>query len=134
MKEFKEVKDSGKRQEFKTGSVRDTNEGKGRYDLITPIGLTRLAKHYENGARKYQDRNWEKGQPICRYLDSAIRHIYKHLEGNREEDHLAAGAWNLLAAIHTEEMIERGNLSKELDDRPSYLKKDDREFIITGEK
>jgi len=123
--EFKDVKDSGKRQEFNTGSVRDTSEGKGRYDLITPIGLARLAKHYENGARKYQDRNWEKGQPICRYLDSALRHIYKHLEGHRDEDHLAAAAWNLLGAIHTEEAIERGILPKELDNRPNYLPKKD---------
>ncbi|MFA5154726.1 MAG: dATP/dGTP diphosphohydrolase domain-containing protein, partial [Clostridia bacterium] len=129
---YKEVKDSGKRQEFKTGSVRDTAEGKGRYDLISPVSLARIAKHYQNGSKKYGDRNWEKGQPICRYLDSAIRHIYKHLEGHRDEDHLAAGAWNLLAAIHTEEMIERGLLPKELDDRPDYLKKDSRPFIEKG--
>ena len=124
MADFKEVKDSGKRQEFNTGSVRDTAEGKGRYDLISPISLARLAKHFENGARKYGDRNWEKGQNICRYLDSAIKYIYKHLEGYRDEDHLAAGAWNLLAAIHTEELIERNKLPKELDDRPNYLKED----------
>jgi hypothetical protein len=122
--EFKKVKDSGKRQEFKTGSVRDTSEGKGRYDLISPISLSRLAKHFENGAVKYGDRNWEKGQPMCRYLDSAIRHIYKHLEGMRDEDHLAAAAWNVLGAIHTEEMIERGLLPKELDNRPDYIKKE----------
>jgi hypothetical protein len=66
-------------------------------------------------------------------LDSAIRHIYKHLEGFRDEDHLAAGVWNLLGAIHTEEMIERGLLPKELDDRPYYLKKEDRPFIEKGE-
>lgn len=122
--EFDEVKDSGSRQEFTTGSKRDTAEGKGRYDLITPIGLARLAKHYQNGSKKYGDRNWELGQPICRYLDSALRHIYKHLEGDRSEDHLAAGAWNLLGAIHTEEMIERGLLPKELDNRVSYLPKE----------
>jgi hypothetical protein len=126
MAEFKEVKDSGKRQEFNTGSVRDTSDGKGRYDLITPLGLARLAKHYENGSKKYGDRNWELGQPICRYLDSALRHIYRHLEGDRSEDHLSAGAWNLLAAIHTEEMIDRGLLAKELDNRPSYQKKDNK--------
>lgn len=125
MAEFKEVKDSGKRQNFKTGSKRDTAEGKGRYDLISPVSLARLAKHFENGAVKYGDRNWELGQPMCRYLDSAIRHIYKHLEGHRDEDHLAAGAWNLLSAIHTEEMIERGLLPKELDNRPNYLKKEE---------
>jgi hypothetical protein len=35
------VKDSGKRQNFKSGSVRDSREKKGRYDL-TAIGYTLL--------------------------------------------------------------------------------------------
>ena len=116
MKEFNEVKDSGKRQEFTTGSKRDTREGKGRYDLIPSYALSRLARHYENGATKYGDRNWEKGQPLARYLDSMIRHAYKFLGGSREEDHLAAVAWNALAYIETEHRIERGILPEELDD------------------
>lgn len=116
MTNYSEVKDSGERQEFNTGSVRDTRDGKGRFDLITPIGLKRLAVHYENGARKYGDRNWEKGQPVSRYLDSAIRHLYAYLAGARDEDHLAAVAWNALAAIHTEQRVRDGALPKELDD------------------
>ena len=116
---FTYVKDSGKRQAFKTGSVRDTREGKGRFDLISPIALKRLAQHYENGAKKYGDRNWEKGQPISRYLDSLIRHAYCYLEGHRDEDHLAAMMWNAAGAIHTEEMVERGLLPKELNDLPT---------------
>ncbi len=118
MSDFTSVKDSGKRQEFDTGSVRDTREGKGRYDLIPPIAIERLAHHFENGAVKYGDRNWEKGQPLTRYLDSAIRHIYTFLEGDRSEDHLIAGVWNLMAAVHTEEMISRGLLPFELNDLP----------------
>ena len=116
MKDFKEVKDSGKRQEFNTGSKRDTRDGKGRFDLIPPYALTRLARHYENGATKYGDRNWEKGQPLARYLDSMIRHTYKFLGGSREEDHLAAVAWNALAYIETEYRIEQGILPADLDD------------------
>ena len=116
MKDFNEVKDSGKRQEFDTGSKRDTRDGKGRFDLIPPYALTRLARHYENGATKYGDRNWEKGQPLARYLDSMIRHAYKFLGGSREEDHLAAVAWNALAYIETEYRIEQGILPADLDD------------------
>ena len=116
MAEFDEVKDSGKRQEFETGSKRDIRDGKGRFDLIPPYALKRLAKHYENGAKKYGDRNWEKGQPLARYLDSAIRHVYAFLGGSREEDHLAAIAWNALAYIETEYRIQKGILPKELDD------------------
>lgn len=118
MQRFNDVRDSGKRQEFETGSVRDTAEGKGRYDLITPIGLRRLAQHYENGAKKYGDRNWELGQPLSRYIDSALRHLYRYLEGDRSEDHMAAVAWNALAYIHTEEKINLGILPAELNNVP----------------
>ena len=121
MPEFDSVKDSGKREDFDTGSRRDTREGKGRFDLISPIVTRRDAKHMENGAVKYGDRNWEKGQPMSRYLDSAERHIADFKEGKRDEDHLAAARWNLACMIHTEEMIARGLLPSELNDLPNYL-------------
>lgn len=117
---FRKVKDSGKRQNFNTGSVRDTGEGKPRYDLITPIGLYYLAMHYTNGAKKYGDRNWEKGQPLSRYIESAERHLQKLKVGLDDEDHASALAWNILAFIHTKEMIEAGDLSKDLNDMPVY--------------
>jgi nucleoside 2-deoxyribosyltransferase len=120
MKKF-ELQDSGKRQKFDSGAVRDLRENKGRYDLISPIALKRLAVVYEKGAIKYSDRNWEKGMPVCRYLDSAIRHIQQHIEGYRDEDHLGQSAFNVFGAIHTEEMIDRGLLPKQLDDKPNYL-------------
>jgi len=113
---YSKVADSGKRQEFPTGSVRDTREGKGRYDLIAPYALQRLAQHYENGSRKYGDRNWEKGQNLSRYLDSAARHLFKYLGGSREEDHLAAVAWNVFSYIQTEQWIKEGRLPFALDD------------------
>lgn len=119
--DFKEVKDSGKRQAFSTGSVRDTRDGKGRFDLISPIFLRRLARHYENGAKKYGDHNWEKGQHLSRYLDSALRHINEYREGLRDEDHMIAAAWNIASFVHTQEMIGRGSLPKELDDLVSYM-------------
>lgn len=112
------VKDSGARQSFPTGSVRDTREGKGRYDLIPHEPLRRLAVHFENGAKKYGDRNWEKGQPLSRYFDSATRHALKWFAGETDEDHAAAWAWNVFAAIATQERIARGLLPAELDDLP----------------
>lgn len=112
------IKDSGKRENFETGSRRDTREGKGRYDLLPCRGMRRLAKHFENGGKKYGDRNWEKGQPLSRYLDSALRHTFAYLEGKRDEDHAAAAAWNLMCFLDTEERIREGKLPKELDDLP----------------
>lgn len=113
---WNEVKDSGVREEFSTGSKRDTANGKGRYDLIPFFALHRLAVHYENGAKKYGDHNWRKGQPLSRYVSSALRHITKWAMGFRDEDHLSAAAWNIFSIIETEEMIARGRLPQELDD------------------
>ena len=46
---FNEVKDSGKRQEFATGSVRDTDEGKGVPHLIAGEVFVKV-KEYINSS------------------------------------------------------------------------------------
>lgn len=120
-KRYDRTKDSGVKQEFSTGAHRDTQSGKGRFDLIPASALKRLAGVYERGADKYGARNWEKGMPIGRYLDSALRHIYQYIEGRRDEDHLGQALWNIAGAIHTETMVERGVLPAELDDMPDHL-------------
>jgi hypothetical protein len=97
------IKDSGHRREFDTGAVRDMAEGKGRCDLLPACALLRLARHYEEGAKKYDDRNWEKGIPIHVMIDSGYRHLLKYLDGQTDEDHLAAAAWNILGAMWMEE-------------------------------
>lgn len=116
MTEFNEVKDSGERRDFGTGSVRDVRTGKGRFDLIPPIFLRRLAKHVENGAVKYGDRNWELGQPLSSYLDSGMRHTVNLMALDVDEDHAAAVAWNAMAFMCTAEWIKSGMLPSELDD------------------
>lgn len=110
------IKDSGRREEFSTGSRRDTREGKGRFDLLPPAGLARLARHFEVGAKKYGDSNWKKGQPASRFMDSALRHAFKHLAGERDEDHLIAAVWNLLCLADQDERLKLGQMPKELDD------------------
>jgi len=92
---YEKVNDSGQREAMATGSQRDSRVGMGRFDLLNPLVAMRDACHMENGAKKYGDRNWEKGQPSSRYLDSAIRHVMRYQEGDRSEDHLAAARWNL---------------------------------------
>lgn len=116
---FGHVNESGEREEFDTGSVRDTRKGKGRYDLISTHGLRRLAVHYENGAVTYGDDNWQKGQPVSRFLDSAMRHINQYRAGDRSEDHLSAVSWNALAAVHMEEEVAAGRLPATLCDVPA---------------
>lgn len=108
------TKDSGKREEQGTGAVRDTRAGKGRFDLISPFALKRLADVYERGAVKYADRNWEKGIKVSRCLDSAIRHIMQYEMGMTDEDHLGHAAWNLFAVMHFQAVMP------EMDDMPKY--------------
>lgn len=117
--QFVNVKDSGERTEFETGAVRDLQIGKGRYDLISPIAMKRLARHYENGAKKYEDRNWEKGIPLSKFMDSLLRHAFQFLEGDRSEDHIAAIAWNAFGLIHTETLINEDKLPESLGDLPN---------------
>jgi hypothetical protein len=116
------TKDSGDRRKFNTGAQRDVVDGKGRYDLISPIMIERLAKLLQRGAEKYNDRNWEKGMPLSVYMDSGMRHLFKFLEGHKDEDHLIAAIWNLQALLHIEEMVKRGKLSEELLDLPNYMR------------
>ena len=97
------IKDSGDRTQFESGAVRDMHEGKGRFDLLPFCVIMRLAKHYENGSKKYGDRNWEKGIPAQSFADSALRHIAKYMDGWNDEDHLIAAIWNLCGLAWTEE-------------------------------
>ncbi len=88
-----ETKDSGARLEYKSGMVRDTNEGKARFDLIHPRGIpykdqmiTRFADLMQRGSVKYGDRNWEKaiGQlELNRFKESALRHMEQWFWGRR---------------------------------------------------
>lgn len=115
------TKDSGDRREFPTGSVRDRDSSKSRPDLISPWALERIGHLYRRGAEKYGDRNWEKGQPVSDITASLFRHLIAYMEGDREEDHLAAIAWNAIAIMHFEELAQRGdtNALKMLDEYAS---------------
>ena len=97
-----EIKDSGTRREFNTGAVRDMAEGKGRMDLLPWSAIIEVAKHCENGAKKYGEHNVDKGIPTHSLCDSAARHLAKYFEGWDDEPHLLAAAWNLLWAIQME--------------------------------
>jgi len=103
--------------------VRDAAEGKPTPGLISPYATERLAMHYMRGAQKYDARNWEKGSPFSRVLESLERHVVAWKKGSIVEDHLAAIAWNAFALMHYEVMIERGLLPPELDDMPKYEQK-----------
>ena len=93
------IKDSGERTTFSTGAQRDMHSGKGRMDLLPWAAIIEVSKHCEAGAFKYGVHNVDKGIPTSSLLDSAMRHAAKYLDGQEDEDHLLAAAWNLLWAI-----------------------------------
>lgn len=108
------------------GAVADHAQGprekSGILGLQWPI-IERWAKLMERGAEKYGARNWEIGQPLARFFDSGIRHLYQWYFGlNTEEDHLAAVFYNFGAIVWTTLRIEDGTLPAELDDRHTAAK------------
>lgn len=96
------IKDSGDRREFSTGACRDMAEGKGDMVSLPNNAILRLSRHYENGAKKYGRWNYTKGIPVSSFLDSALRHLFKYLDGWDDEDHLSAAAFNILGAMEME--------------------------------
>lgn len=51
------------------------NEGKLRYDLINPSAIEGLARVFSFGAKKYSERNWEKGMAWSKVIASLKRHL-----------------------------------------------------------
>ena len=66
-----------------------------------PEMFLEVAKHFEEGAKKYGENNWQKGIPVKCYIDSAVRHYLKHIRGDNDERHDRAFCWNIICAIWT---------------------------------
>ena len=63
--------------------------------------ILEVSKHFEEGAKKYGEYNWQKGIPTHCYIDSAVRHYLKWLRGDEDEPHDRAFVWNILCCIWT---------------------------------
>jgi hypothetical protein len=110
------TKDSGARETYESGMVRDTQEGKPRFDLLFVEGLpynkqpvTRLAELLQRGAEKYGERNWQKAnstEELDRFKASAMRHAVQWLCGEDDEDHAMAVVFNIFAAEFVKEILK----------------------------
>lgn len=136
------IKDSGGRQEFSSGMVREPSVTKPRFDLIHPFDvpfkeqmLTRFAMHMANGAKKYSDRNWEHAnskEELNRFKESALRHCEQWFCGENDEDHAAAVFFNIMAYEATSykmsaEMLKK--LSERLMDFSGKAFEEDKETL-----
>lgn len=117
MTEF-EIKDSGRRQEFEGGMMRDTEDGKIDFtnlmEHFEPMG-TRYAAHLTQGRQKYPDPepgvpNWKLAdadpEMVERYKRSAARHFKQWLAGETDEDHAAAVIFNINGAEYVKGMLD----------------------------
>lgn len=91
-------KDSGETRHL--GRVLQCVKQDGMYTDV-PTMFLEVAKHFEEGAKKYGENNWQKGIPVNCYINSAVRHYLKWLRGDKDELHDRAFCWNIMCAIWT---------------------------------
>lgn len=105
------------------GCVRQDSTGRGRPDLISPFAEQRIAALVEWGVKHRGNRNWERGCPYSRCVESMQRHLTAFKAGKPDEEHddnLAAICFWAMAMMHFDEMIKRGILPESLNDLPDY--------------
>ena len=80
------------------------DQEKNRIELMPFDALVELGKLYTIGARKYGDRNWEKGIKYSRVFGALMRHAWAWW--NREDNdpetglsHIIHAAWNALVLV-----------------------------------
>lgn len=110
------IKDSGARQSFQSGMVRDTQDGKADFTrtLDGPM-FDRWAMHLTKGEKKYPDvtpgvPNWTLAagtEELIRFKKSAFRHFRQWLRGDTDEDHAAAVFFNINGAEYVKEKLAK---------------------------
>jgi hypothetical protein len=94
------------------------DSGKARFDLLPAFPLEQMAHLYTFGAKKYADRNWEKGISYSRIFAALMRHAWAFWRGEDNDPehklhHMTSVAWCAFA------LVEYWHKKREdLDDRP----------------
>jgi hypothetical protein len=96
---------------FSTGAKRSKDANGVRYDLISVVGLRRLAARYALGAANYGPENWRHGFPYSDVINHLQNHLELFKEGDTSDDNLAAIAWGAFTLMDFEENMP------EMDDR-----------------
>lgn len=90
-----------------TGGCKDQKLA--RFDLLPWDSLWRVAELYGEGAKKYDERNWELGYPWSLAIAALHRHLAQFCMGDDDEDHLAAVVFYALALMRFEESYPEGD-------------------------
>ena len=104
------------------------DSGKPRPELIAPSLITALATVLAFGARKYEDRNWEKGISYSRVFGAIMRHLWAWWSGVKTDSetgcsHLWHAACCIMFLIEFERRVGDLTLPVALDDRPNAQSK-----------
>lgn len=124
----KKLPDTGLREIFGEGlAVREADPTKPALGGISPFAELALGDLMTKAGIKYAAaggyRNWEKGMPVTRVIESIKRHVNAFQRGDETEDHLAAIMWNAMVLIHYRDGgTTSGKSFKDLDDRPRWSK------------
>jgi hypothetical protein len=97
--------------------------GKPRLELIAPSIMEALGSVLAFGAKKYADRNWEKGISWGRVFGALMRHMWAWWRGEKADpetgfSHLWHAACCIMFLIEYERRTAEGTLAVSLDDRP----------------
>lgn len=100
--------------QFKTGAIRDSQEGKPDFiETISWTALNSYAKYMTGKKVKYGAGNFKKGiddwsyeQSLMRHADKYFRNKYENGKDEPNEDHLCALVFNVLGLIHNREQAK----------------------------
>lgn len=75
-----------------------------RFDLLPPEPMWLIAEVFGRGAKKYADRNWEKGYRWGLSVGALQRHLHLWLQGEDTDTetgahHLAQVAWHAIVLL-----------------------------------
>jgi hypothetical protein len=78
-----------------------------RFDLFDAKSMIQLAGILYEGAEKYGENNWHR-ITSAEHLNHAMSHVYVHMAGNTQDDHLGHAFCRLMMAMrmHREKMEE----------------------------
>lgn len=101
---------------LREGTKDDTE--KNRLDLLPFDVIEEVGTVYTLGARKYDDRNWEKGIKYMRVVGALLRHLFAWVLGEERDPkdgqrHITSVVWNAMTLC----AYELRGMSK-YDDRP----------------
>jgi hypothetical protein len=112
--------------DLQTGIKHDS--GKIRMELLSPIALEEMAKVMTAGALKYGDDNWRNGLSWRRVFGALMRHAWAYWRGENLDpetgiSHMAHCGCCVMF------LLEYAKTHIELDDRPKYEFKTNRESL-----